>query len=160
MLRSRLKVKDITLAVAIILIFSLVPNGWAQQAYEYINKGVDFMEQGRYEEALVAFDISIDIEPTGDAYYDRGVALHSLGRSEEAIAAYNQALIFNQTDVGALYNKAVVLMNLTRYDEALAAFDKAKAIDPTGAFVQEARRYKLWGLVCYYASRISNKETE
>ena len=82
------------LAIAILLIFSLVPNVWAQQANEYYNKGVDLMNQGRYEEAIAALDISIDIEPAGDAYYAKGIALDSLGRSEEAIAAFDQALVF------------------------------------------------------------------
>ena len=84
----------IKLAIAILLIFSLVPNGWAQQTDEYYSKGVDLMDQGRYEEALAAFDISIDIEPTGDVYYNKGIALDSLGRSEEAIARIQPSLDF------------------------------------------------------------------
>jgi hypothetical protein len=34
------------------------------EADEYNGKGVDLLNQGRYGEALAAFDISIDIEPS------------------------------------------------------------------------------------------------
>jgi hypothetical protein len=44
------RIKDITLASVVIILFSLLSNAWAQSADEYFNKGVDLLDQGRYDE--------------------------------------------------------------------------------------------------------------
>jgi tetratricopeptide (TPR) repeat protein len=54
--------------------------------------GLDFMNQGKYEDAIEAFDSAINSDPQYvEAWYNKGLALQSLGRHDEANAAFARA---------------------------------------------------------------------
>jgi tetratricopeptide (TPR) repeat protein len=56
------------------------------------NNGFDLMNQGKYEDAIRAFDEAINIDPQlGKAWYNKGLALQSLGRYNEANAVFAKA---------------------------------------------------------------------
>jgi tetratricopeptide (TPR) repeat protein len=96
-----------------------------------LNRGNSLFNQGRYEEAITAYDAALAIKPDKhEALYNKGVVLSNLGRYEEAITAYDAALAIKPDKHEALYNKGVVLSNLGRYEEAITAYDAALAIKP------------------------------
>ena len=59
----------------------------------WFNKGVSLYGQGRYGEALLAFEEAIMLNPEGaEAWLNKAAALNALGRKIEADAAQSRAL--------------------------------------------------------------------
>ena len=71
-----------------------VPPVTVNSAVDYFNKGNALFVQGRYQEALTAYQQTLALDPDYIAAYNRmGDALLRLKRSEEAEEAYKQAVL-------------------------------------------------------------------
>ena len=69
---------------------------------EIMKKGVSFLEDGKYEEALDCFEKILVSNPNDpDIWNKKGVALRSLGRYDEAIESFNKALEIIPRDLDA-----------------------------------------------------------
>ncbi len=119
-------------------------------AQQWFAEGYDLVESGKYEEALVAYDRAIALNPTfAAAYFNKGCALDALKRYEEALTAYDRAIALNPTFALAYNNKGNTLNSLQRYDEALAAYDRAIALNPSFAAAYFNKGYTLNSLQRY-----------
>ena len=59
----------------------------------YIEKGLLYFDQKKYDEALKIFQAAANVEPTyADAFYYQGRCLESMGKTQEAINMYQQSL--------------------------------------------------------------------
>jgi tetratricopeptide (TPR) repeat protein len=84
-------------------------DGWFQ-------KGIALNEQRCYEEAILAFDKAIQLNPNNaHAHCNKGIALGNLQRYEEAILAFDRAIQLNPSDARAYSNKGFALNQLRRY---------------------------------------------
>ena len=111
-----------------------------KEHYAFLQKGIAFYNQKNYEEALVAFEQAIQLDPKGNfAWYCKGVALNNLGRHEEAIKAYETAMQLDPKDAKAWHNKGSALSLLGRHEEALAAFKKVEELDPSDRDAKSSR---------------------
>ncbi len=96
---------------------------------------------GRTEEALAAFDRSIDLNPDYvAANCNRAAALVALGLLDEAIRSCDRALALDPEHVdgygnkgSALVNKGVALHRLGRLAEATEVLQSARSVDPRNA---------------------------
>jgi len=71
-------------------------------AQEMLKKGVSFLEDGKYEEALDCFEKILVSNPNDpDIWNKKAVALRSLGRYDEAIESFNKALEITPRDLDA-----------------------------------------------------------
>ena len=96
---------------------------------ELLRKGEALAVQGKYDDAILAFDEAIRLVPEfADAWYDKGAALYGLGKYNEALQAFNQAISINPQYADAWNNKGVALKALGRTSEANAAFAKAEEL--------------------------------
>jgi len=69
---------------------------------EIWKKGVSFLEDGKYEEALDCFEKILTSNPDNpDIWNKKGVVLRSLGRYDEAIESFNKALEISPRDLDA-----------------------------------------------------------
>ena len=60
---------------------------------EMMKKGMSFLEDDKYEEALDCFEKILSSNPNNpDIWNKKGVTLRSLGRYDEAIECFNTAL--------------------------------------------------------------------
>lgn len=85
---------------------------------------------GTREDALRAWDVAIQLNPTEARYWrERGEALHRLKRFEDALAALDRALELNPRSSGAWRIRASVLAYQGRFEAALDAAEHAIAID-------------------------------
>jgi tetratricopeptide (TPR) repeat protein len=65
-------------------------------AQDWTNKGVDLYNQGKYDEAIQAYNKAIEIDPLDEvAWSNKGNALDDLGKHDEAIEAYDKAIEIN-----------------------------------------------------------------
>jgi hypothetical protein len=79
-------------AVCIILLILMTSAQCQQTAVDWYNKGNALAGQGKYDEAIQAYDQAIQLKPNYDsAWYYKGVALKALGRTNESNAAFSEA---------------------------------------------------------------------
>jgi len=106
-------------------------NAAALSADDYSARGNALHEDKRYEEALLALDRAVDMEPENPAaHYNRGIILRDLGRLDEALVEYDRVLEIDFTLNLAHGNRGVILTELGRFDEALAAAVQALELKP------------------------------
>jgi tetratricopeptide (TPR) repeat protein len=97
-------------------------------------KGMILFNQGRYDEALQAFDQSIQMNPRiAESWSYKGVVLRAAHQYREAIKCFDVATALEPSFTTAWNNKAEALYAMGRYDEALQACDKAIQIDSKSA---------------------------
>ncbi len=113
------------------------------------NKGVVLYDQGKYDEAVKAFDKAIEINPQYEAaWIGKGMTLGSQGKYDEAVKAFDKAIEINPQHADAWAGKGFALQLLGQTDKADAAFAKVKELGfsdaggswlllkPLGAIVQ------------------------
>jgi Flp pilus assembly protein TadD len=72
-----------------------------------------YYREGRYEDAIAAFDRALEIDPThAYAWNDRGVCLKALERNEEALASVTKAVELAPSDEEILYTCAETLKKI------------------------------------------------
>src|SRR5215831_3044866 len=97
-------------------------------------KGMAYLNEGNYTEAIPYFDKALAINPNYPlTLNNKGAALYDLGIYNESIAYFDKALSVNPGYTTALYNKGAALSKLGIYNESIAYFDKVLAIQPTNA---------------------------
>lgn len=103
-----------------------------KDAGSWVGKGILFMEQGYYDEAVSALDNATKADPGYVlAWKIRGfVLLEDLGRSKEAQEAFDRALELDSVDAQAWRGKGDALYMMGRYEDAIKAYDVAIRIDP------------------------------
>ena len=69
---------------------------------EIIQKGENFLTDGKYQEALSCFEQAIILKPEDpDLWNSKASALRSMGRYEEAIECFNKSLEIDPRDKNA-----------------------------------------------------------
>jgi tetratricopeptide (TPR) repeat protein len=107
-------------------------------------KGMAYLNEGNYTEAIPYFDKSLAINPNYTlALNNKGAALYGLGIYNESIAYFDKALSVNPGYTTALYNKGAALSKLGIYNESIAYFDKVLAIQPTNALALAGKKLDL-----------------
>ncbi len=100
------------------------------------NKGASLNALGRYQDALICFDKTLEIDPyDATAWNNKGNPLDSLGRHQEALTCYCKAIDIRPQDSRFWSNKALALRSLGRSEEALVSYAKAVELDPQNAVV-------------------------
>src|SRR4030042_4297587 len=96
---------------------------------ELFDKGVNYLEKGAYDEAIIEFSKVIERNPTlGAAYAYRGFGYAKKGELEQAISDYNKAIEINPNYAAAYNNRAIVFFDKQIYDKAWEDVHKAKAL--------------------------------
>ncbi|PWB51934.1 MAG: hypothetical protein C3F06_09750, partial [Candidatus Methanoperedenaceae archaeon] len=125
-LKGEGKIKMIKINIFIIcfiLFFFILSLAEAKTADEWYNEGVYLGQSGKFNEAIIAYDEALKINPQyADAWYNKGIALCKLKKYEEAIKAYDEALKINPQYADPWNNKGIALTKLKRYEEAIKAY--------------------------------------
>ena len=94
-------------------------------------RGEEFLEQGSFEDARVAFGHAVESGSRSAAtYYDLGRAQAGCGKAKEAAESYRQALFLKPDYHQALNNLGNILEGEGRLEEARDCFERAIRIDP------------------------------
>ncbi len=97
----------------LLLLTLLTMPGWGQEtSEEWVDTGVDLGMQGKYDEAIKAYDEVIQINPNlPAAWINKGTAFNNQSKYNEAIKAYDEAIQINPNLVEAWINKGGALNN-------------------------------------------------
>jgi tetratricopeptide (TPR) repeat protein len=103
---------------------------------DWYNSGNFLYEDKQYQEAIVAYNKAIEINPKyASALYNKGTILHRLRKYEEAIKVYDEAIKIDPNSSLVWYNKGNALDELKQYQEAIKVYDEAIKIDPNSSLV-------------------------
>ena len=88
---------ELAFAVLILLLILMTPASCQQTAEDWFNNGSSLIDQGKYNEAIKAFDEAIiKLDPNDPnlaaVWSNKGTALAILGKYNESIWAYNEAI--------------------------------------------------------------------
>lgn len=102
-----------------------------EQAEAYNNQGYDLASQGRFIEAVAAFERAVALYPDYEtAYNNLGIVYAQLGNFSAAVSAFEQAVALNSGNVEYYNNLGSALGSLGRIAEATNIFREAIARYP------------------------------
>lgn len=94
-------------------------------------KGNTWLQGGRVDDALRAYDRAIALNPDMfEAHFNRGNVLLRRQRPMEALAAFERTLALSPELAIAHYNRATLLAANGREDEAMAGYERTLSLDP------------------------------
>jgi tetratricopeptide (TPR) repeat protein len=97
----------------------------------YGNLGVVYVNLGRCNEAIDAYQQAVKINPEyGFAYHALGVVYAKVGRYQDAIESYKQAIRIKPDEADAYYNLGNSYAKLGRLPEAIDVYQQAIKIQP------------------------------
>lgn len=109
-------------------------SAWVETATDWNDKGEALVGQGKYEEAIQAFDEAIRLDPDyAAAWNNKGYSFFMVGRFEDAIYCSDEAIRLDPGDAVAYYYKGMSLAVFGRFDEALDCYDMAIDLNPSNA---------------------------
>lgn len=102
-----------------------------------IDRGNSMIAAKKYDEAVAAFQASVDLHPQNPAaLYDIGFALSLKGDVEGAIARTRDAVALDPRSAGARNNLGFFLLQKGRYLEAVPHLEAAVSLDPASALAR------------------------
>jgi tetratricopeptide (TPR) repeat protein len=102
---------------------AVAPAGEAKQHYD---KGVEYGQQGRFDEAIAEYTKAILLDSSlAEAYSNRGNAYRALGEVQRAIADYAEAILLDPQDAGTYASRALAYTALGKDRSAEQDIDKA-----------------------------------
>ncbi len=100
-------------------------------ASEHVDLGIEYSEQGKFEQAVAEFEKAIALDPNdANAQRNLGTAYGEQGKWEESLAAYERAVEINPNFGEAYGDMAAAYFNLGKLAEAIAAGEKGIELAP------------------------------
>jgi tetratricopeptide (TPR) repeat protein len=120
---------------------------FGQNAKKYYKAGNEFVENLKYEDAIVQFTSAIGMEPSNsDYYYARGEAYEKLLKYAEAKADYEKVLVFKPKEVDAYIRLGYICNKTGNFEEALKLLNHASGMDKRNAQIYPEKVISLIGL--------------
>lgn len=117
----------------------------AEHAAGHFQRGLALMKQGRYAEALQAYDQALVLTPQdANALINRGVVHYELGNFRQALADQSAALALRPDDEQALYNRGNAYAELGATELAFKDYERAIAVNPKSANSYYNRGVLYW----------------
>lgn len=118
-----------------------------------LRKGDIHLRQGRYAEAIEAYDKAIELDPRyAKAWNNKGDALYFLNKLNESVQAFEKAVEINPRYAEAWFNKGTVLDDQGKYDDAIEAYNKAIELKPNYLAAIDSKGFALRNLGKYDAA--------
>ena len=123
---------------------------FGQSAKKYYKAGTEFVDNMKYDDAIVQFTSAIGLDPSNpDYYYIRGLTYVKQSKYAEAKADFEKSLVFAPKNVDAMISLGSVCNKLGNYEEALKFLNHAATLDKRNAKVYPEKVITLYYLTKY-----------
>ena len=105
------------------------------------NKGIQFLNLGKYNEAISFFQKSLELNPIdSNVWFNLGVAFEKLSLFDKALSFLNTSVQINSNNHLALNEIGIIYYNSGKFKESIRYFEKALEINPNNAtFLQNKK---------------------
>ena len=122
---------------------SLRPNPQNPKFAEEARRGSDAFRRADYDQAIVAFDEAIRLDPNdSEAHRWRGDASLNKREFDKALSEYDEAIRLDPKNGMAYCGRGAALTGKGEFDKAIASFDQAIRLDPQIANMPFYKRYR------------------
>lgn len=97
------------------------------------NQALAYKAHGQFQQALLSYDRSLELEEHPQTRSNRGVLLQEMGRLADSLADHDRALTAEPTYAQGHYNRGNALQALNRLDEAVSAYNTCITLLPAFA---------------------------
>ena len=123
---------------------------FGQSARKSYKAGLEFVENLKYDDAIVQFTSAIGLEPSNpDYYFARGQAYEKLSKYTEAKADFEKSLVFSPKDVESMISLGAVCNKMGDYEESLKLLNHASSLDKRNVRVYPEKVITLTNLKRY-----------
>ena len=128
MIRNKVMKKRLFLITA--MISFLMASVFGQKAKTFYKAGTEFVDNKKYEDAVIQFTSAIGLDPSNTDYYTaRAKAYEMLNKYTDAYADFEKAIVFKPKDADGYVSLGRVCNKLEKLDEAFALLNRASALD-------------------------------
>lgn len=128
---TTIRTKRIPVVLILAALLASACISFRSEAKEHHDAGVAFYDQGKFEEAVAEFNLSIELDPDFiSAYNNLGLAYDKLEDFDRAIGAYTKAIALGPNEPTGYYNRSFAYNSLGDYAAALEDLDRAIELDP------------------------------
>lgn len=119
--------------IPLLLLVVFTSGAIASEVNEYINEGIKFHDEGRYDKAVQKYKMALELEPNNSlALYELTYSYMVSKKNEECIETANKGLEIESN----LQKKLIVALGscysrLGKIEEAIKSFEDGLEIDPT-----------------------------
>jgi tetratricopeptide (TPR) repeat protein len=98
----------------------------------WLNQGAILRAEGKYTEALEAFENATSMNPPLDAHawFDKGTVYWQLGKYDLAMQAFDESIKLNSSNALPWFYKGIIYSDEEKYGDALLSIDKAIELNP------------------------------
>jgi len=108
----------------------------------YLQQGSNFIEQGRYDEAIEQYTRAIELNPNLPHAYNNRAYVYLIKRQYDlAIAECNRAIELDSSFAMAYINRALAYKGQGKKEEALADLEKSVTLTKDPQLIGMARHY-------------------
>lgn len=123
--------KIVLCAICALCFFEITFSVADVKASGWVEKGVELVVKGKYNDAIEAFNKAIRLDPADAvAYNNRGAAYGQMGNHKQQIEDCNKALQLNPNDAVAYNNRGVAYGELGNYEQEIEDCTKAIELNP------------------------------
>ena len=127
-----LNIMKLIYAILVLMLLFLASAQCQQTAKDWFIEGNRFTDQGKYNEAIAAYEEAIKLDPgNSSAWNNIGHVLNCQGKNDEAINYFDEAIKRDLNSTSAWNNKGHALFSQGKYDEAVKAYSEAIERDPS-----------------------------
>ena len=120
--------KKLVFLIATIILIAV--SAFGQNARKSYKAGAEFVDNMKYEDAIVQFTSAIGLEPSNpDYYYARGQAYEKQLKYTEARADFEKAIVFEPKNVNAIISLGAVCNKTGNYKESLKLLNHASTLE-------------------------------
>ncbi len=120
--------KKLVFLIATIILIAV--SAFGQNARKSYKAGAEFVDNMKYEDAIVQFTSAIGLEPSNpDYYYARGQAYEKQLKYTEARADFEKAIVFEPKNVNAIISLGAVCNKTGNYKESLKLLNRASTLE-------------------------------
>lgn len=101
-----------------------------KNALSHFHVGVQLDALGRARDAIAAYNKSIELEPTADAYNNLGNSLKGIVRPYDALVCHQKAIHLNPKHAWGYMNLGGDLLAMGQYGKAVECYKRALELDP------------------------------